>query len=447
MQDVPGTSRYMQIANEIEEQIRSGILHEGDTLPSISHCAEGAGVSRSTIKRAYDRLCDLGLVMSEQGKAYHVVVQEQPDTLDSNDLRVFWSYAHKDDERCNGGITMLRKRIQEEYAFTTGSEASIFQDTKDISWGMDWRKELSMSLGVMTFFIPILTPTYLRSPNCLAELRTAVSRFESIGFPEGIYPIEFVDCSRAINQMNDDALANLLSDRHRLRNWIHLRFEDPRSSEYGKGVHQIVEAMIEKEDLWHARIENATSQNNNQEDGEGLLDRIAAIQVSVEQFEVITTLLAEDIREITNVFGNSSLPTGSTPKAALTFATILAKKLELPSKNLESHCKEFSRSMEGVDQGIDGIIEFHQLIKETGGTADTSMMDDVHTQMTDLLESIEEPFTLLESMRELISQFSRLSKAVRIPCKRIDAALAEIASSKSIIEGWEIKLREVTCEY
>ena len=438
---MPNTAKYKQIADEIEAQIRSGELHDGDTLPSINSYADKEGINRSTVKRAYDQLCNRGLAISIPGKGYYVVTPENTTKDESSDLRVFWSYAHKDDEHTSGAITKLRERIQAEYEFQTGSEANIFQDTKDIGWGANWRTTISQSLGITTFFVPILTPTYLRSPNCLSELRTAVARFEELGFSEGIYPIEIVDCTKAIELLNDDTLANLLSDTQRDRSWIDLRFEDPHSKEYSIGVQKIVQTMIEKEDLWHEEVEKAVQIDQEYEDEDGILDRMAQLEDSLDQTSGITCQIEKDFDAICAAFNERPIPSNATPKATLALAATLAHELDEPSKSLEEHSRAYSTSMKNFGQSLDGFIELCQTMHECADADYIDELNDLHSKVMNLIEETAEPLAQLGPLRMVIRQAAQLSRSIRKPCQRIDVALANIASGTDVINEGELKLR------
>lgn len=70
-------NRYQQIASDIEQQIRSGVLSIGDRLPSLrSLCAE-RGVSMNTAIRAFHELEKLGFVEAKPQSGYVVSYSHQ----------------------------------------------------------------------------------------------------------------------------------------------------------------------------------------------------------------------------------------------------------------------------------------------------------------------------------------------------------------------------------
>ena len=59
---------YRQIFDQIVEQIQSGDIPEGTTLPSIRGLAQELGISVITTTRAYNALEGEGYIVSRQGK-------------------------------------------------------------------------------------------------------------------------------------------------------------------------------------------------------------------------------------------------------------------------------------------------------------------------------------------------------------------------------------------
>lgn len=67
-----GRPGYLQIADELREQITNGSLAPGDPLPSITQLAARYEVSVSVVKSAISVLRTKGLVVGQQGKAIFV---------------------------------------------------------------------------------------------------------------------------------------------------------------------------------------------------------------------------------------------------------------------------------------------------------------------------------------------------------------------------------------
>lgn len=71
---------YIQIQNQIEKFINSGILKTGDKLPSVRQLAQDNGVNPNTVARAYAQLEQNGIVHNIPKKGVYVAEREKkPD--------------------------------------------------------------------------------------------------------------------------------------------------------------------------------------------------------------------------------------------------------------------------------------------------------------------------------------------------------------------------------
>lgn len=70
---------YEQIADQLRRQITSGILREGDQLPSVRETAASMSINPNTIQRAYRLLEQSGWIVSVPGKGSFVCQDRQAD--------------------------------------------------------------------------------------------------------------------------------------------------------------------------------------------------------------------------------------------------------------------------------------------------------------------------------------------------------------------------------
>ncbi len=81
-----GVPIYEQIATQIKGMILSGVLKEGEPLPSMRNLAQDLRISVITTKRAYEILESEGLIESYTGKGSFVSAQN-PELLREQNLR------------------------------------------------------------------------------------------------------------------------------------------------------------------------------------------------------------------------------------------------------------------------------------------------------------------------------------------------------------------------
>lgn len=68
---------YLQILNQIQEDILAGFLSPGDALPSIRSLAKDLRISVITTKRAYEELEKSGFIDTVAGKGSFVAAQNR----------------------------------------------------------------------------------------------------------------------------------------------------------------------------------------------------------------------------------------------------------------------------------------------------------------------------------------------------------------------------------
>lgn len=68
---------YNQIKNQIKEKVLTGVLKEGDALPSMRQLAKDLHISVITTKRAYEELEKEGFIYSIVGKGSFIAEQNE----------------------------------------------------------------------------------------------------------------------------------------------------------------------------------------------------------------------------------------------------------------------------------------------------------------------------------------------------------------------------------
>ncbi|MGV8906145.1 MAG: FadR/GntR family transcriptional regulator [Acetobacterium sp.] len=108
--EIPHKKIYLQILEQIKENIIEGNLKKGDRLPSERQWSEQLGVSRATIREAIRALEMIGLVKCKQGEG-NFIAQNFEDTLTQPLTIMFWLSNGKISE-----IQELRRALETESA-------------------------------------------------------------------------------------------------------------------------------------------------------------------------------------------------------------------------------------------------------------------------------------------------------------------------------------------
>ncbi|MFG2183181.1 GntR family transcriptional regulator [Streptomyces abikoensis] len=82
-----GKPRYLQIADDLAEQIRAGTLPPGTQVPSESEVMERYGVSQGTVRKAVAELRTAGLVETHHGRGSYVMASRPVHRKSSDRFR------------------------------------------------------------------------------------------------------------------------------------------------------------------------------------------------------------------------------------------------------------------------------------------------------------------------------------------------------------------------
>ena len=143
----------------------------------------------------------------------------------------FLSYVHKGDEADSRRISRLANDIVAQHELLTGDTIELFIDRKEIRWGDKWREKIDGNLGSVAFFIPVLTPRYLKSPECRRELQFFIRKAKKLGLNELLLPLYYVNIPSFDDESVENGLIRAVREFH-YEDWRELRFADVNSEEY-----------------------------------------------------------------------------------------------------------------------------------------------------------------------------------------------------------------------
>ena len=78
---------YIQITDQIRQQVESGELKPGDQLPTVRQLATELRVNFNTVARAYRLLDEAGLISTQQGRGTYIWDSPSPETAHQIKLR------------------------------------------------------------------------------------------------------------------------------------------------------------------------------------------------------------------------------------------------------------------------------------------------------------------------------------------------------------------------
>jgi len=73
---------YLQIVEQVRQQIASGILKPGDQLPTVRALASDLRINFNTVSRAYHILDESGIISTQQGRGTYILEMPPPETVE-----------------------------------------------------------------------------------------------------------------------------------------------------------------------------------------------------------------------------------------------------------------------------------------------------------------------------------------------------------------------------
>src|SRR5262245_37940006 len=154
---------------------------------------------------------------------------------DASDLVGFFSYSREDDEDSGGKLSKLRERIQAELRGQLGRtkrDFRLWQDKVAIAHGELWEDTIKKGISESVFFIPIITPTAVRSSHCKFEFDSFLAREKELGRSNLVFPILYIPVPALEDERlwSRDPLLSIIGSRQ-YEQWQNLRHLDASSTE------------------------------------------------------------------------------------------------------------------------------------------------------------------------------------------------------------------------
>ncbi len=181
---------YYQLMTLIKRYILSGVLKEGDLLPSENELCDGFNVSRTTVRQAFDALEKEGLVERLRGKGTFVSKPKLRRSL--NNLYSFSGEMNHlgltaDSEILSFEITDPTPDLFSHFVFREGEDTRVYKIVRR-------RSANGEPLMMETVFIPVKF-----CPDLNKDMLQRVSLYKTIGEKANIKPVRAVETYDAAN--------------------------------------------------------------------------------------------------------------------------------------------------------------------------------------------------------------------------------------------------------
>lgn len=413
------------------------------------------------------------------------------DLPDTAAARAFFSYAHEDDRRDHGRVLRLADAIRDEFEMLTGYQLEIFTDRDKIGWGDGFRDKLDEALEETTFFIPILTATYFRRPECRKEMQRFVNSATRLGLDKLLLSIRYGPVPDLVEDSADSLKAAAAGMQY--EPWEHLRLVDEQSAEHRTAVHALAARLVtltsqlempdvsrrlevasqiaeglpikeispqetvsasepsesdaEVEDDDAIRAESAPARRQfstspglpdevDDDDAPGTLDLLVDFEENFQQW----TEVIGDVSDATTKFNEKfvagtahldRLPAGPTALAQRILAyRALASDIEPELVRLEECSKRYVDGLTKIDPGVRVLAELSTLAApEQKALANESMIG--------LVRKTHEAMEGAQGAANAARANSKHSRDLRPTLRRFETAFQNIIDASRLVADWE----------
>lgn len=357
----------------------------------------------------------------------------------------FWSYTHADNEASLGKIKLLAERLQAEYLVQTTEKLDLFIDDEGLQWGEVWRERLQSTIRQTVFFIPIITPLYLKSTECRREFLQFVGEARRLGAEQLLLPIIYVHV--ALDESSDDEVLAIVSKTHSVI-WNDLRHLGENTEAYSRGVSDMASRLAQvaaeysaqpthtSAELVKLRAGESLSDEAYEDDTPGISDRIAATESAlpewaeiIAEFPPITQDLNAETRAATARFGE-----GDHFSHKVIVARQLAAALEGPADRMVSTGERYASKLLELDPGVRAII---QMAGEQQSGENHSAAVRMFTNLRELISASRTNAIALNGLDEAMKGPARQFKDLRGPLKKINRGLQSVLDGQTVLEEWD----------
>jgi hypothetical protein len=351
---------------------------------------------------------------------------------------VFWSYAHADDDASRGRIRRLSERIGGAYRTHSGEVLTRFfdRDGEDgIKWGIEWRSKISSTIFGTTFFVPVISPTYLKSPICRDEFNRFWERAKASNVSELLLPILWVEVEPATPE--EKAIWDVVKEIQYL-NWTETRLDDELSTTadklidiMGRRLYEIARTVERTpESIPGDKADLGSNETGSNDDPRGLLDVYADVEGSMAAYTEEFVAASEALKRVLDVFRDSP-SSGITGSQRLAYLGLISERLSAPAAEFESSANRLERSTRLLTELLLQVADLMAtpLFVNRASGFDLS-------QLRKLPDLFTEKFGNYPSGREVVAAVGRMSRVMKEPVAAVERGFDSFDAIAAMFRQW-----------
>jgi predicted AAA+ superfamily ATPase len=360
---------------------------------------------------------------------------EQP-----SETALFLSYVHEDDLAEQGRITQLGRDLAERYRLITGEAIEVFIDKDSLRWGEEWQSRIDDQLLRTTFFIPVVTPRFLKSRPCRDEVTTFESTARVLGTEAFILPILWNDLRKTDA---DDPIASTLRS-HQWVDWTVNKFEERESRDYRLAVNAMAERLAEAVDglssiVTAPAIDTTAPPTESEVD---VLDLMERAEQAVQQLPQATAswqpALLEAFQTMIEALSNVQTGQPTNPASIRAGLAQAAGGLKGPVAHLEEETAKMRLALNQIDDSVHELLAF--AVRQPEVADQLGLTAGLETLRNELPESFGLDPDQLSTFVNQLTTFGALSRELRAPARTLSDAVVFISDMETMLQNWRREL-------
>jgi F-box protein 11 len=154
----------------------------------------------------------------------------------------FFSYTRVDNEYTSGLVRNVHKYIEKEVQSQIGEHFRLFLDVDDIEPGVKWQRRIEEVVHSSIIFIPVLTPSFLKSAWCRKEFQQFLARESPGGYTSNMLPLKLTAIPRNMKLSDEEAVVLRDLEQRQLTDITEYR-KSPRVT---RGLSDALDAMVKR---------------------------------------------------------------------------------------------------------------------------------------------------------------------------------------------------------
>lgn len=362
----------------------------------------------------------------------------------------FWSYAHSDDDGSDGQIRRLKDGVDHAFKRHSGETLKSFFDrygTHRLEWGEEWRSKIGTTISGTTFFVPVISPSYLKSASCQDEFNQFWEKARDSDLQELLLPILWVP---VYPETEEEKRIWDVAGQYQYIDWTRIRKLDEKSPEYKTLIDEMGERLadaarkvavkpevIEAPDSRAPAHEGGPDEVPGRDEPPGLLDLHAE---STEQSAAMAAHMQEAFAALNRMQKEVSiqpLHPGASAGQKLFYFKRVAKEISPYADEFERKAKQSEEAARLLNKTIFDTVDLlsDPRIRETTDYEENiDSLREVPAKVQSILGNID-------GIRSQVSQFGRMSRDLRIPFSALERGFDSLDAILQLVEDWTVALQ------